>query len=180
MTTKSELPFAACLVVVVSAVLTGACSVVESGGAMVRRSGEAMTSYSKENEGMVGSVAGFGGTVNTAVGTAVESAARDKNAPAAATTPEAPAVAASAPAAAPAAPAAKSDKVSAATAQPMGLAEAQKLLTALGYQPGPADGSMGKRTVDALSKFQRENKLPVTGKLDAATSEALRSAKLPG
>jgi peptidoglycan hydrolase-like protein with peptidoglycan-binding domain len=175
--TRSHLPRAASLVVVVCAVLTGACSVVESGGAMVRRSGEAMTGYSKENEGVIGSVAGFGGTVNTAVGTAVESAARDKNAPAAATTPEAPAAAASSPAAA---PAAKVDKVSTVAAQPMGLADAQKLLAALGYQPGPADGSMGKRTVDALSKFQRDSKLPVTGKLDAATAEALRSAKRPG
>jgi peptidoglycan hydrolase-like protein with peptidoglycan-binding domain len=32
----------------------------------------------------------------------------------------------------------------------MTIAEMQKRLTELGYNPGPADGAAGKRTTDAL------------------------------
>jgi len=58
------------------------------------------------------------------------------------------------------------------------LAEAQTRLTEIGYQPGPADGAMGKRTSYAISKFQREHGLRVTGRLNVETSEALRIAKV--
>lgn len=61
----------------------------------------------------------------------------------------------------------------------MSIAEAQSLLTALGYQPGPADGAMGKRTVGALTKFQHDKRIPTSGKLDSATARALRMAKRP-
>lgn len=59
----------------------------------------------------------------------------------------------------------------------MAIAEMQKILLGLGYQPGPADGVNGKRTVDALKKFQKANQLPATGVLDADTVTRLRSAK---
>ena len=61
----------------------------------------------------------------------------------------------------------------------MATSEAQSILASLGYQPGPVDGSMGKRTVEALSKFQRDSKIAVTGIVDAATSQRLRAAKRP-
>jgi len=50
----------------------------------------------------------------------------------------------------------------------------QRLLTALGYHPGPADGQMGGRTQDALRQFQRDNHLPVTGQPDSRTREQLQ------
>lgn len=64
-----------------------------------------------------------------------------------------------------------------ASAEAMSIAEMQKALLALGYQPGPADGANGKRTIDALKKFQQANKLPATGALDLDTIRALRITK---
>jgi hypothetical protein len=55
--------------------------------------------------------------------------------------------------------------------------EAQTLLTALGYQPGPADGLMGPRTGSALREFQVANGLSATGQADPETLVALRSAE---
>jgi len=60
-----------------------------------------------------------------------------------------------------------------AAARPMSLAEAQRRLAQLGFDPGPADGAMGQRTANALRAFQRERGLDVTGRLDAATAEQL-------
>jgi hypothetical protein len=51
--------------------------------------------------------------------------------------------------------------------------EAQQALSQRGFDPGPADGAMGPRTRDAISAFQRQNNLPVTGRVDARTAEAL-------
>jgi hypothetical protein len=56
---------------------------------------------------------------------------------------------------------------------PMSLMDAQKRLLVLGYQPGPADGVMGKKTTDAIKKFQQDKNLAVTGRLDADTAEKL-------
>ena len=64
-----------------------------------------------------------------------------------------------------------------AKAETMTIAEMQKRLTELGYHPGPADGAAGKRTTDALKKFQQANKLPATGTLDPETIRRLHSAK---
>lgn len=64
-----------------------------------------------------------------------------------------------------------------AAATPMSTAEMQTILAQLGYQPGPADGVSGKRTTDALKKFQGANKLPTTGVLDSETAARLRSAR---
>lgn len=78
-----------------------------------------------------------------------------------------------------------------AAAQPVGLLSAgiaeppaqgkvkvvQERLDSLGYHMvGTPDGQIGPRTVAALSAFQAENDLPVTGALDATTEEALWSA----
>lgn len=69
--------------------------------------------------------------------------------------------------------------VAASSTERMSVSEAQTILASIGYQPGPADGSMGKRTVDALLKFQRDSKIAATGKVDAGTSQKLRAAKRP-
>lgn len=48
-------------------------------------------------------------------------------------------------------------------------------LCAAGAYGGTFDGVPGRRVVEALTRFQRARKLPVTGLADAATIEALRS-----
>ena len=42
-----------------------------------------------------------------------------------------------------------------------------------GYNPGPVDGVWGKKTESALKKFQQDNGLSVTGKLDEKTQKKL-------
>jgi hypothetical protein len=58
----------------------------------------------------------------------------------------------------------------------LSLRAAQLSLTYLGYTPGPVDGWIGRRTQTALTKFQKDKKLPETGKLDNATRSALEAA----
>lgn len=53
------------------------------------------------------------------------------------------------------------------------LRQIQKSLSEKGYEPGVADGIFGKKTKAALEKFQEENGLVVTGKVDAATKGLL-------
>ena len=57
--------------------------------------------------------------------------------------------------------------------------EVQKKLKEMGYDPGPPDGVWGKKTTLALKHFQRDNGLPVTGKLDEQTRAELWVKKLP-
>jgi hypothetical protein len=42
--------------------------------------------------------------------------------------------------------------------------DTQASLTRLGYDPGPVDGFMGQRTVEAISQYQYANRLPVDGR----------------
>jgi peptidoglycan hydrolase-like protein with peptidoglycan-binding domain len=56
------------------------------------------------------------------------------------------------------------------------IEQAQRLLAALGYNPGPADGEMGSRTRAAIEAFQAANGLVVDGTLGPATMAALRRA----
>jgi hypothetical protein len=56
---------------------------------------------------------------------------------------------------------------------PVPLTAVQDQLTSLGYDAGPSDGILGKRTQDALRQFQRNLGLPATGQPDAATRRAL-------
>ena len=53
------------------------------------------------------------------------------------------------------------------------IQQAQGLLKAGGFDPGPADGALGERTRTALRQYQQASGLPVTGVLDQATQEAL-------
>ena len=55
------------------------------------------------------------------------------------------------------------------------VAEAQRLLTALGYRPGRADGIMRPRTRAALSAFQRAAGLPVNGRMTRRVVLRLRT-----
>lgn len=55
--------------------------------------------------------------------------------------------------------------------------QSQKTLKELGYDPGLLDGVWGKKTTAALKRFQQDNGLPVTGKLDVATKAKLNSKK---
>ncbi len=57
--------------------------------------------------------------------------------------------------------------------QPTNIRQAQDALNALGYDAGPADGVMGRRTKQALSAFQRDRGLPVTGTADQRTLSEL-------
>jgi hypothetical protein len=50
---------------------------------------------------------------------------------------------------------------------------AQMRLLHKGYSPGPADGLMGKKTRNAIAKFQWDAGLTVTGSLDHDTQAAL-------
>jgi hypothetical protein len=50
----------------------------------------------------------------------------------------------------------------------------QQLLTDLGYEPGPIDGLMGKRTTAAILVFQQKTGLPETGKISETLLTKLR------
>ena len=49
----------------------------------------------------------------------------------------------------------------------------QRRLTELGYDLGPIDGKIGPKTVKAIKKFQQEQGVAVTGKLDEDTLQKL-------
>ena len=57
------------------------------------------------------------------------------------------------------------------------IREAQRLLTVLGYQPGPADGVWGGRTLEAWRAFLRDAGQPPA---DTLTPEALRALRSVG
>ena len=61
--------------------------------------------------------------------------------------------------------------------QSMTTTQIQQRLSDLGYQPGPSDGKIGKRTTEALKKFQQDNNLQMTGKSDNETVSKLRQKK---
>lgn len=53
--------------------------------------------------------------------------------------------------------------------------DVQVSLTKLGYAPGLVDGQYGRRTRQAISAYQHDNELPVTGKPSPALLDHLRS-----
>ncbi|MEO1141121.1 MAG: peptidoglycan-binding protein, partial [Pseudomonadota bacterium] len=55
------------------------------------------------------------------------------------------------------------------------ISQTQKKLSNLGFDAGPADGLMGQKTRNAITAFQRENGLPVSGEIDAELVLALKS-----
>jgi len=60
------------------------------------------------------------------------------------------------------------------------IRQAQELLKAAGFDPGPLDGKLGPKTQAALQQYQTSLGLPVTGELDEATREALGVSKSVG
>ncbi len=65
--------------------------------------------------------------------------------------------------------------VSKAPAQAVDLRRLQTLLDGLGYEPGPADGQMGRKTRRAISEFQRSEGLAVDGRPTAELLAALEA-----
>lgn len=57
------------------------------------------------------------------------------------------------------------------------IEEAQKILMLMGHFTRRPTGEMTPPTVEGLQKFQAQAKLPVTGKLDATTLNALRQTR---
>jgi lipoprotein-anchoring transpeptidase ErfK/SrfK len=57
--------------------------------------------------------------------------------------------------------------------QPRPIMQAQVVLDRQGFGPGVIDGKMGLSTENALKGFQEAHGMPVTGKLDPATQQAL-------
>lgn len=66
----------------------------------------------------------------------------------------------------------------AATAAPRpdrSVAEAQRMLARLGYDPGPADGVLGRRSKAAIAEYRRDRGLPPGDKVDADLLDHLQS-----
>ncbi len=59
------------------------------------------------------------------------------------------------------------------------IADLQRRLAELGYDPGTPDGFLGVQTQYAISAFQRVDGLPATGEDSPALREALRTASRP-
>ena len=53
----------------------------------------------------------------------------------------------------------------------------QGILQEQGYDSGPLDGVLGKKTREALRRFQKDRHLAVTGEIDAVTKNALLTAQ---
>ena len=58
---------------------------------------------------------------------------------------------------------------------PRMVAELQHMLDDLGYDAGPADGTLGAQTVQALSSFERDHGEPPSGEVSTASLSAVRS-----
>lgn len=75
--------------------------------------------------------------------------------------------------------AAKSDKRAVKRLKKLGeplydLAEIQRLLSRSGFEPGPADGKIGRKTRDAISRYQRQTGLDATGEPSLDLLRSLR------
>jgi localization factor PodJL len=56
------------------------------------------------------------------------------------------------------------------------VSKIQTLLADAGYDPGPADGRMGPKTVDAVRAYQQKSGMPVTGQIDKVLVASLSGA----
>ncbi len=69
-------------------------------------------------------------------------------------------------------------------ASKMSVREVQAALNELGYDPGPADNVAGRRTRDAIGKFQADSGMTVTGQVSGefslALAHSLSASKQPG
>lgn len=145
--------------------------------------GGGLTDYSKKEEGFVGRVAGVAGEVYTIVGTAVKREAQSSSSAPSANPALAPAQAPTGGTPGPAveraaAPLHSPSRASGGTTigGDVSVLEAQKILLALGYDVGKADGLIGRRTSSALKLFQTSVGLSSNGAIDSTTMAALRSS----
>ena len=58
------------------------------------------------------------------------------------------------------------------------VVEAQRLLSSLGYKPGPADGIIGPRTLAAIREFEKRSGLRATGQLNEALLAKMAFAQI--
>jgi hypothetical protein len=145
-------------------VILCSCSLVKLSGTMTRVTGEAMEDYSKENDGFIAKITGFGGRINTAVGSTVEDIATKKEEGKDVSLGEAnKRVISSAVDAAKSEPA--KDKET--------IIKAQKRLQELGFYSEKADGVLGNKTISAIEKYQQKNGLKMTKSLDKNTLASL-------
>ncbi len=63
-----------------------------------------------------------------------------------------------------------------AVAKDAEIYQVQKKLAEMGYKVGAPDGVMGRKTINAIKKFQRDYGLPVTAMIDYRTKNAMESA----
>ena len=56
---------------------------------------------------------------------------------------------------------------------PLSVELVQSGLKRLGYDPGPIDGKMGAKTIEALRSFQADTQLPVDGKISSSVLDRL-------
>ncbi len=59
------------------------------------------------------------------------------------------------------------------------VVQIQQKLEERGYDPGPIDGIMGKKTKNAIKKFQSDSGLESTGAINRVTLDKLDLSKLP-
>jgi peptidoglycan hydrolase-like protein with peptidoglycan-binding domain len=64
----------------------------------------------------------------------------------------------------------------AAVNQPADVTAAQRLLTALGYYNGPADGQLGAQTRSAVMQFEANQGLPQTGVITPSIVSRMRAS----
>lgn len=145
------------------------CAFTELSGTMTRKTGEAMTDFSNKNDNLFGKLVGFGGRIQTSVGTAVENVARKGKSGELGSS--------------------KGDQfvnankevmnaaLGAVDSQPARVRNCQQALKAQGYYKGRPDGRVGQQTRAAISKYQKDQGLQVTGILDADTTRSLAKAQ---
>lgn len=152
------------------------CSLVELSGTLTRTTGEVLSDYSKKDKSVIGKMAGFGGRVNTAVGSTVEDMGKKG---AAGESGESVGSAGgkvftsgyNAAFGNETSSSSKSGSKKSAAGDDT-VAKAQNRLRELGYDVA-VDGVWGKNTRKAVGKFQAKEGLPVTKRLDKATLSAL-------
>lgn len=140
--------------------LLSCSTMMKVGGQGNRMVGGIMEKMGKEKKGTaVGSLLTKGGQIHTAVGSAAENSA-DKNK----------GVGEALKAATTAGKGALNDTNNMSNQK---IKKSQELLISKGYAQGKADGIMGGKTVNAIKKYQKDNGLPITGKLDTATCKCM-------